>query len=556
MKLNTFSQFTSNAARFHEIVNVFVKYGLANWVHEKDPAFVKGFFKTSKGVNFAGESLPVRLRMALTELGTTFIKLGQILSTRTDLVGPEIAHELSRLQSDTPADSRDQVTRTLESELGKPLEECFAKFDFNPLGSASIGQVHKARLSDGRTVVVKIQHHDIENKIISDLEILASLARLAEKYDSELRLYQPQAMVAEFSRTLLKELDYLRELRNMELFVRNFADNENVHIPAGYGEYSSKRVLTMEMLDGFSIADTEKLQAADYDTKELARTGANMYLDMVFRDRFFHADPHPGNILVLSGGRIGLLDSGMITRLDEALHDELEAIVLALADHDPTELTDRVIRICTLPNGFDRSALRVDIDDFLSEYVNQSLKNLDLAEALNNLTAIIRRHYLILPTGISMLIRVLIMLEGTSRLLDRDFSLSDLIDPYTHKMIARRLAPKKLFSRMRKSYKEWDRLLTMLPRDLVDILNRMREGRFDIHLEHRRLDAVVNRMVYGILSGAVFLGGCMVLSSGIPPLIRGVSVIGGVIIFLGCFLAFRLHQAVARSGNLVKDDEL
>ena len=556
MKLKTFSQFTSNATRFHEIVTVFVKYGLANWVHEKDPEFVKGFFKTSEGVNFAGEPLPVRLRMALTELGTTFIKLAQILSTRADLVGPDIAHELSRLQADTPADSREQVTRTLESELGKPLEEFFAEFDFNPLGSASIGQVHKACLHDGRTVVVKIQHHDIENKIFSDLEILVSLARLAEKYDPELRSYQPQATVAEFSRTLSKELDYLRELRNMELFARNFADNEKIHIPAGNGEYSSRRVLTMEMLDGFSIADTEKLQAADCDTKALARAGANMYLDMVFRDRFFHADPHPGNIWVLPGGKIGLLDSGMIGRLDEALHDELEAMVLAVADNDPTELTDRVIRICTLPSGFDRNALRVDIDDFLSEYVNQSLKNLDLAAALNNLTAIIRRHYLILPTGISMLIRVLIMLEGTSRLLDRDFSLSDLIHPYTHKMIARRLAPKRFFSRMHKSYKDWNRLLTMLPRDLEDILSRMREGRFDIHLEHRHLDAVVNRMVYGILSGAIFLGGCMVLGSEIPPLVRGVSVIGSVIILLGCFLVFRLLRAVARSGNLIKKDDL
>ena len=163
----------------------------------------------------------------------------------------------------------------------------------------------------------------------------------------------------------------------MELFARNIADNEKVHIPAGHGEYSSRRVLTMEMLDGFSIADTKKLQAANYDTKALARTGANMYLDMVFRDRFFHADPHPGNIWVLPGGRIGLLDSGMIGRLDEALHDELAAMVLAVADNDPTELTDCVIRICTLPGGFDRNALRTDIDDFLSGYLNQSLENMD-----------------------------------------------------------------------------------------------------------------------------------------------------------------------------------
>lgn len=555
MKLRTFSHFSSNATRFREILAVFVKYGLANWVRKKDPEFIRGFFKTREGVSFADEPVPVRLRMALAELGTTFIKLGQILSTRADLIGPDMARELARLQADTPPDSREQVTEVLERELGKPVHEVFARFDFQPLASASIGQVHEARLHDGQAVVVKIQHQGIEDKIVADLEILASIARLAEKYDPELRLYQPRAMVTEFSRTLSQELDYSRELRNMETFSRNFADSEDIHIPVAYGQYSTRRVLTMEMLEGFSVADTGKLKAARCDTKALARTGANMYLDMVFRDRFFHADPHPGNIWILEGDRIGLLDCGMIGRLDEDLHDAIEGMVLAVADHDPSELTDHVVRICTLPMEFDRDALRVDIDDFIGEYATLSLNRLDLPAALNDLTAIIRRHHLILPTGISMLIRVLIMLEGTSRLLDRNFSLSDLIRPYTHKMVARRMAPKRFLDRMRRSQKVWNRLVESLPHDLEEILTRMREGRFRVHLEHRRLDAVVNRLVYGILSGASFLGGCMVLSSEIPPLVGDVSVIGGAMIIVGCLLAFRLLRAVAHSGSLVKKDD-
>ncbi|MCK5916572.1 MAG: AarF/ABC1/UbiB kinase family protein, partial [Deltaproteobacteria bacterium] len=286
----------------------------------------------------------------------------------------------------------------------------------------------------------------------------------------------------------------------------------------------------------------------------LSQIGANMYLDMVFRDRFFHADPHPGNIWVLSDNRIGLLDCGMVARLSDDLHDSIEAMLLAVTENDPVELADQVIHICTLPNGFDHNRLQVDIDDFLAEYIDMSLEDLDIAAVLNNLTGIIRRHHLVLPTGISMLIRVLIMLEGTSRKLDRNFSLSDLIKPYTHKMVTRRLAPQRFIHNIKKSAKSWDRVLSMLPRNLEDVLDRMRQGRFDVHLEHRHLDTIINRMVYGILSGSVFLGGCMVLSSAIPPLVGGVSLIGAIIILIGCFLGFRLLQAVSHSGELTEKE--
>ncbi|MCK5916143.1 MAG: AarF/ABC1/UbiB kinase family protein, partial [Deltaproteobacteria bacterium] len=457
MKIGRLSQFSSNTTRFHEIVLVLSKYGLANWVRQKDPEFIKNYFTDADGVHLIDEPLPVRIRMAFTNLGTTFIKLGQILSTRADLVGEEIAAELSKLQSDTPADSKEQVIQTLESELGRPFTEVFAEFDFSPLGSASIGQVHKARLNDGHTVVVKIQHQEIEKKIAADMDILASLSRLAEKYDPKLRPYKPQDIVAEFSHNLFQELDYNRELRSMEMFTRNFADNEMVHIPAGYGEFSSKRVLVMEMLEGFSIGDIDRLQSCGCDTKTLSQIGANMYLDMVFRDRFFHADPHPGNIWVLSDNRIGLLDCGMVARLSDDLHDSIEAMLLAATENDPVDFTDQVIHICTLPNGFDRNRLQLDIDEFLAEYVDMSLEDVDIAAILNNLTEIIRRHHLVLPTGISMLIRVLIMLEGTSRKLDRNFSLSDLIKPYTHKIVTRRLAPQRFIHNIRKSAKSWDR---------------------------------------------------------------------------------------------------
>ena len=550
MKLGALAQFSKNAQRFGEIVGILVKYGLANWIKENDPQYVKDLLKSSKGEQITAMSPEVRLRMALTELGTTFIKLGQILSTRADLIGPDMAEELTKLQADVPPDDPEVVGQTVENELGRPLEELFAEFELEAMGSASIGQVHRAKLHSGETVVVKVQHTGIEPIVMNDLEILKALAELAERYDPDLRLFQPRATVADFSRNLIRELDFRRELRSMRQFKQNFADNNWLHIPASYPELSSKRVLTMEMLVGFSIAKTDRLAEENIDTHNFAHQGANMYLEMIFRDRFFHADPHPGNIWVLPGGKLGLLDCGMTGRLDSEMREELEGLLLAAVDNDPERLTDHVYRIATVPQSADRNALRRDIEDFLAEYVNVSVDDLDLSAALNTFTDILRAHHIMLPAGISLLIRVLVMLEGTSRLLDRNFSLTELIQPYAVKSVQRRYSPEKILQQAKDTYRDWDRVLKILPRELFNILIRIREGRFDVSVEHRRLEKVVTWLVHGILSAALFLGGSMILSREIRPTVGGISVIGAGAAVLGLLLGYRLIRAMKRSGNL------
>ena len=550
MKLSTLAQFSKNVPRFREIVGTMAKYGLANWIKQNDRQFVKGLLKSANGDQITEMSPEVRLRMALTELGTTFIKLGQILSTRQDLIGPVMADELTKLQANVPPDEEDVVRETVENELGKPLESLFADFDLKAMGSASIGQVHRAKLHNGQTVVVKVQHAGIEPKVINDLEILKALAEMAERYDPDLRLYQPRATVADFSRHLLRELDFRRELRNLKQFKQNFSHNAWVHIPDTYPELSSQRVLTMEMLVGFSIAKTERLTEERVDTREFVRRGASMYLDMIFRDRFFHADPHPGNIWLLPDGKLGLLDCGMTGRLDTEMREELEGLLLAAVDNDPDRLTDHVYRIATVPRSSDRNALRRDIDDFLSEYVYVSIDDLDLTASLDAFTDILRTHHILLPAGISMLLRVLVMLEGTSRLLDRNFSLAELIKPYAVKSVRRRYSPEKLLRQAKDTYRDWDRVLKILPRELFDILIRIREGRFDVSIEHRRLEKVVKWLVHGMLSAALFIGGSMILSREIPPMVAGISVIGASVSLLGLFLGYRLVRAMHKSGEL------
>lgn len=553
MRLNQFSQFKHNTSRFREIITILSKYGLANWVKEKDPDFLNGLFTNSEGESFAGLSLAVRLRMALTELGTTFIKLGQMLSTRTDLVGLEISEELSKLQSDVPCDSEATVTQIIEDEFATPLASMFSDFDFSPLGSASIGQVHKAKLLDGQIVVVKVQHANIEEKVRADIEILGLLATLIEKHDPQLRLYQPKSLLKDFSYNLLKELDYSKELSNMEMFRQHFIDQPQIHIPNTYSALSGKRVLTMECLDGFSIGDKEKLQKSGADAKVLAEIGVNMYLDMVFKDRVFHADPHPGNIWVLPGNKIGLLDFGMIGRIDEDLQESIENMLLAASQKDVTEVTYQITRICTLPNDFDRKQLQNDVGEFIFDYFSRPLESVNITDTLNSLTTIIRSHHLSMPTGVSLLIRVLMLLEGSSQLLDRSFSISEAIEPYTNKIRMRRFHPKRIGRNITKSLTAWDRLISSLPADLETLIDQMRSGNFDINLQHRHLDAVVNRLVYGVLTAAMLLGGSMLLSSKVPPLINDFSIIGGGFIAVSGMLGYKLLRAINKSGNLVDE---
>ena len=550
MKLSTISQFSRNAPRFKEIVGTFVKYGLANWIKENDPQFIKDLLRSNQGHSITEMRPEVRLRIALTELGTTFIKLGQILSTRADLVGPLMAEELGKLQAEVPPDDESVVRKTVESELGKPIEVLFAEFDLKAMGSASIGQVHRAKLHSGEIVVVKVQHAGIEPKIINDLEILKVLAEMAERYDPDLRFYQPRATVADFNRNLLRELDFRREQRSLRQFQQNFADNDGVHIPGTYPEFSSQRVLTMEMLNGFSVAKTDRLAEEEIDTQEFVHRAANMYLEMVFRDRFFHADPHPGNIWALDDGKLGLLDCGMTGRLDSEMREELEGMLLAAVDNDPDRLTDHVYRIATVPQSSNRNDLRRDIDDFLTEYVNISINDLDLSATLDTFTDILRTHHILLPAGISLLIRVLVMLEGTSRLLDRNFSLAELIQPYAVKSVQRRYSPEKLLQQAKHTYRDWDRVLKILPREMFEILIRIREGRFDVSIEHRRLEKVVKWLVHGILSAALFLGGSMIFSQEIGPLVGGISVIGAVASILGLLLGYRLIHAMKKSDDV------
>ena len=550
MKFTALTRLEHNIHRVGEIIGVLAKYGLADWVKGLNFSWVQDRIRSVDGQHIPDLKIEERVRLAFTELGTTFIKLGQVLSTRPDLIGPEMARELAHLQTDVPADPPDVVRATIEAEFGKPLSNLFAQFEEVPLASASIAQAHLARLHSGEQVVVKVQHADIAGKIMSDLDILASLAELAEKHSSQARLYQPTAVVRQFRRTLLRELDFTFERRNLEDFAHNFAQDNTVHFPRAYPQCSTRRVLTMERLEGILGADSAALAASGADLNEFARRGANMYLQMIFRDAFYHADPHPGNLMLLPGEVVGVLDCGMIGRLDEELAEGLEEMLMAVVNHNSADLGEVILRLGSAPPATPRDQLRADLTDFVADYMGQSIQDMDLTAALNNLFEIIRRYHITLPAPLSLLLRTLAELEGTARRLSPEFSLAEVFGPFYTTMVSRRFSVRRVLGRFQHTYRDWERLVQALPRDLGDVLRRVRDGSFSVHLDHRHIDPVINRLVLGVMTAALFLGSSLLWSMKAPPTIKGVSVFGGLGYLFAAYLSWRLLRAIKKSGDI------
>lgn len=539
-----------NAGRFNEVVAVLLKYGLAPWLSGVKAEWVQSLLRSSDGQQIGELAEPVRIRLALTELGTTFIKLGQILSTRADLVGPEIAAELAELQSGTPPDDSETVIETIKSELGEHPDNLYREFDVNAIASASIGQVHKAVLSDGTAVVVKVQHAGIEERIQNDLEILIELAKLAEEYSTEAARYRPVATATEFKKTLLDELDFTREQKNLTRFAANFRENPGVYFPAAHDEFCSRRVLTMDMLHGISMSDKPKLGEAEFDLTDIARRGADMFLKMVFRDGFYHADPHPGNLMVLQDAVIGVLDCGMVGRVDEDLREQIEDLLMSAIDRDADRLLDTVVQLGEIPPDFDRGRLRSDLVEFIEEYANQSIDQFDLSGALNEMTEIIRDHHILLPSRVSLLIKMLVMLEGTAQQLNPTFNIVELLEPYRAEAVKRRLSPQRMWRKLQNTQRDWSRLVESMPGDVADIMARIRRGSFDINLQHRRLDSIVNRLVLGLLTSALFVGSTSMLSNNVNPLYQQTSIPGVIGCAIALSLGFTLIRAIRKSGNL------
>ncbi len=558
MKLSTIPNVYRNVNRAREIVTVLSKYGLADWISRFNLDFAKNIFKDPAGEALARHTREARIRMALSELGPTFIKLGQLLSTRPDLVGATLAGELEKLQTSAPADPAAEVHQTILEDLGQSVEQIFRHFTDEPIASASIGQVHAATLKTGEQVVVKVQHTGIAKTIRKDIDVMGGLAQLAERIP-EFAAYRPAATLAEFQRTLLRELDFGREERNLQQFAARFADDPSVHIPQPITELCTPRVLTMERIEGIKVTDVTDEINSGLDPEKLAHSGANLYLEMIFVDGHYHADPHPGNLLIQPGNVIGLLDFGMVGRIEETLREDIEEMMFALVQSDSIHLASIISRLGKVPPGLDKTSFRADLEDFVSHYAGQSLGRFDVAAALTEMADMIFRYKIILPPQVSMLLKTLITLEGTAKLLHPSFSILEVMRPFQRRALFRRLSPKRRIRKIRRAYMEMEHLMAVFPRRMMEILDQVQSGTFDVHLDHRGLGPSVNRLVLGMLTSALFLGSSLMLSRQVPPVLfqtptfmglHNLSILGlgGCIVSL--LIGLRLLRAIVKSGHL------
>ena len=501
-------------------------------------------------------SEPEQLRMALEELGPTFMKLGQILSTRSDMLPPAYQHEFAKLQDAAPTIPFETVRETITAELGQPPEHFFATFDATPLAAASIGQAHLATLQDGTAVVVKVRRPGAVEQIDEDLKLLHSLASIASHRWELARQYDLVGLVQEFDQTLRSELDYLREGRNAERFARNFAADKQVQIPRVFGEISTSRVLTLERIQGIKVTDLAALDAACIDRADLSKRAAHIFLKMVFEDGFFHADLHPGNLFIEEKGCIGLIDFGMVGTVDAETREALGLMLFGIANQDTNRVVDAFLELGVTQQPVDRLALRRDLAQSLMQYYDQPLSTIALGPLLTELLSIVRRYQLVLPTNLSQLLKTMAMCEGLGAQLDPSFSLAEVLAPYAKQLMLQQNSPRAWTGRLGKATMDLALLYTDLPERLRRLLDALERGVLKIDVQPTGLDPVLqrseriaNRIVLGIIVAAFIIALAILISVNRP----GGSALWQVFLPIGfaltVVLALYLVWSIHRSGR-------
>jgi ubiquinone biosynthesis protein len=455
---------------------------------------------------------PERLRRALVALGPTFVKLGQILSTRPDLLPPAFVYELSKLQDTVPPFPASVAITTIEAELGQPIDAIFREFSQAPLAAASLGQVHAAVLHDGNQVAVKVQRPDIEQIVAIDLAILTELAALAQERTALGEQYDLVELAWEFSTTLRAELDYRREARNAERFRKNFAGVASTHIPTIYWEYTSARVLTSERIFGVKINDIPGLEAAGLDRRRLARHSVELILKEVFTDGFFHGDPHPGNFFALPGEVIAAVDFGQAVALDREMTDNLLLFLVAISGNDADGALRALQRLGMLEPREISSSLRRDMLRFMDAFVDRPLEEMSARETAEELLALARRHRLRMPAPLALLLKAFIMMEGTGVLIDRQLDVFAIARPYAAQALADLASPAALARRAGTQARELGEVALQIPRQLNESLRQLNNGELTVQLHDREARRVAGSLALAgtrVALGLVVLAGTL-----------------------------------------------
>jgi ubiquinone biosynthesis protein len=534
--------------RIKEIADVFARYGFARLADHAAAALDTGLRATLVAriadPDLAALTSGQRLRGALSELGTTWIKFGQMLSLHPDLVGNDVAAELAQLQSNVPPDPPGSTESTIKAELGVDVGDAFgtparqrrvddAPFEATPMASASVAQAHRASLKDGTPVVVKVVHSGAQAKVLDDLELMRVLAGFVEDRDEALAAYSPTVVVDEFDMTMRAAIDLGKELANLHLFTANFADEHDVVIPRPYPEVSSTSVLTMSLLTGTKASGRDSVIATGWDVDDLVRRASNIYLEMVFRDGVYHADPHPGNFLLPDGQHLAILDFGDIGHLSGPRKNQLEALLMAVGSRDVDEITDIVIDITHAPADVDTDRLSGQLETWLSRYLGGSVADLDFVGMVNSGMQIMHSNRLTFPSDLALLFRVFVQLQGLGSSLGAKVSLTELLQPYWDEMMLERLNPVSVARRALRTLRGWERLLATAPTNLRPILRQLQDGTIGVEFRIHDADGVTDRLVDGILAAASILASAELIGRRTGPRIRDVSIPGAIALTVG-----------------------
>ena len=560
-KISAISRTYRNLGRYREILAVLFKYGFGEVI---DALKIEQYLEISLQMLFKKQpknldklSRPQRIRLALEELGPTFIKFGQILSTRPDLIPYEYAKELEKLQDDVPPFDYHEVRRQVWEDFGKSLDEVFPCFDEKPIAAASIGQVHRAKLDNGEEVVIKVQRPNIRKIIETDLEIMLHLGYLMERHLVEFEIQHPTRLVSVFARTIEKEINYKIEASNIERFGRQFLDDDTIYIPKVYHDLTTRHILTMEFVDGIKVNDIEILKSEGCDLKEIADRGSELLMNQFFVHGFFHADPHPGNILVLPKNVICYVDFGMMGRISRRERREFADLIMFMVRRNERKVVDTLLKMVEAHGPVERGELESDVGELIDTYLGLPLKDLEVGPIMQHLIETVSRHKLSLKSNLYLVIKAAATVEGLGRVLNPDFEIIEHAEPFIKKLQLDRLQPQNIADNVIESGMEILSLLKHIPRELREILRLTRQGKIKIEFEHRGLesftshfDRTSNRIAFAIITAAQIVGSALIVLADIPPKWKGIPVIGLFGFVIAVFMGFWLLVSMMRHGRM------
>jgi len=549
-----------NLHRLRQIINVLIKHGFGHLVERLNLHPFVPFKRRVRGVRGAVEApvgLGERIRLALEELGPAFVKFGQLLSTRLDILPEDLAEELRKLQDAVKPAPFEEIKRTLEAEFGVPAEKIFAEISPQAKASASIAQVHGARLHTGEQVVVKVQREGVQELLRIDTQVMRDLVPVVERYVPAARVYNLGDLVDEFARWIDEELDFTTEARHAQRFYDNFGDYPHVVIPRVFWEYTTKRVVVFEEIEGVKIDDFAILEEKGWDRKNIARITVEAFLKQVFEDNFFHGDPHAGNIFVIEEDKIALVDFGIVGRLDNVLARSVANMLIGLATRDVEVLMDEYEAMGASPEDTDIQAFRSDLSRIIDKYWGVPLKYIRAEQFLTDLARLAGRYRVRMPKDFLLLGKTLFVIGGLARELDPEMDFLEIVKPYAERIMKERFSIKREAIYAAHVLADALNFLRRAPKHAERVLYKLRRGELKIEFEHRGLDEPIreidrasNRLAFALIIAALILSSSMILVAGKGPTLFGYPVIGIVGYLLAGVLGLWLVWGIMRSGRL------